>query len=99
MPEEFVAIPGFPTVEQAVVKAFIYSKGSVCSGGYPDIDALFQRETDERDQKKRPAILYKIQQKAIDRAMFAPLMGLRSMIGIGPRITKDAIGDMARPVL
>lgn len=137
----FTAIPGFPTVAQAVandlnaagirvrlremeratftadwqahkfhglfltasgnagnaasrVEAFIYSKGSFSAGGYPDIDALFQQQGKERDREKRAAILDKIQQLTIDRVMFAPLMDLRSLIGIGPRIAKDTIGDV-----
>ena len=54
------------------VEEFIQSKGAYAYGGYPDIDDLFQQQARERDPKKREAMLFKIQQLTIDRAMFAP---------------------------
>jgi peptide/nickel transport system substrate-binding protein len=138
---EFAAIPGFPTVAEAVmndlnaagirvrlrsmeraafyaswqekklrglfmtaagnsgnaasrVETFIQSKGGYASGGYPDIDALFQQQASERDVEKRAALLHKIQQLTIDRTMFAPVMDLRTLNGIGPRIAKHTITDV-----
>src|SRR6266550_1834331 len=73
------------------VEAFIYSKGSHAYGGYPDIDDLFQQQARERDSAKREAVLHRIQQLAIDRAMFAPLMDLRALTGIGPRMAEHTI--------
>jgi peptide/nickel transport system substrate-binding protein len=138
---DFVAIPGFPTVAEAVVndlnavgirvrlrqmeratfyanwlekklpsiymaasgnsgnaasrvEAFIWSKGSYANGGYPDIDELFLQQAGERDVKQREAMLDRIQQLTIDRAMFAPIMDLRTLNGIGPRVTKHTITDV-----
>jgi peptide/nickel transport system substrate-binding protein len=138
---EFAAIPGFPTVAEAVVndlkavgislrmrpmeraafyaewrekklrglfmtavgnsgnaasrvESFIQSKGAYAYGGYPDIDELFQQQADERDPKKREALLYKIQQLTIDRVMYAPVMDLRVLMGIGPRVAKHTITDI-----
>ena len=138
---DFAAIPGFPTVAQAVVndlnavgirvrlrqmeraafyadwrahklkgifltasgnagnaasrvEAFIYSKGSFAYGGYPDIDKLFLEQAEERDRKKRAALLDQIQQLTIDRVMFAPVYDLRALMAVGPRIAKDTIGDV-----
>ena len=48
----------------------------------------------ERDPKKREALLYKIQQLTIDRVMYAPVMDLRALMGVGPRITKHTITDV-----
>ena len=48
----------------------------------------------ERDAKKREALLHKIQQLTIDRVMYAPVMDLRALIGIGPRIAKHTITDI-----
>src|SRR5437667_802596 len=76
------------------VESFIYSKGAYAFGGYPDIDAMFLQQAGERDAKKREAILHKIQQLTIDRAMFAPVMDLRALMGIGPRVTKHTITDV-----
>ena len=139
---DFVAIPGFATVAEAVVndlraaginvrmramerasfisawqekklgaalympasgnagnaasraEAFIQSKGAYANGGYPDIDALFEQQSQERDPARRQALLYDIQQKTIDRAMFAPVMDLRALVGIGPRVVKHTVGDV-----
>jgi peptide/nickel transport system substrate-binding protein len=138
---EFAAIPGFPTVGEAVmndlnavgihvtlkqmeraafysawqqhqlhgiymvasgnsgnaasrIESFIQSKGAYANGGYPDIDEMFKQQATERDSKKRAEILDKIQQLTIDRVMFAPVMDLRALNGIGPRVTKDTITDV-----
>jgi len=76
------------------VESFIYSKGAFTFGGYPDLDELFLKQASERDAKKREAILFQIQQATIDRAMFAPVMDLRALMGIGPRVTKHTITDV-----
>ena len=70
------------------------SDGAFAYGGYPDIDELYQKQAGERDRAKREAILFKIQQLTIDRAMFAPVMDLRALMGIGPRVTKHTITDV-----
>ena len=138
---EFVAIPGFPTVGEAVlnnlnavgirmrmrpmeraafyaawqekklrplfltavgnsgnaasrVEAFIYSKGPSAYGGYPDLDEMFEQQARERDPAKRETILHRIQQLTVDRVMFAPLMDLRALQGIGPRLADHTINSI-----
>jgi peptide/nickel transport system substrate-binding protein len=138
---EFAAIPGFPTVAEAVVndlnavgirvrlrameraafyaswrekklrglfmtavgnsgnaasrvETFMQSKGAYAYGGHPDIDQLFQQQALERDVKKREAMLFKIQELTIERAMYAPVMDLRVLMGIGPRVAKHTITDI-----
>jgi peptide/nickel transport system substrate-binding protein len=138
---EFAAIPGFPTVAEAVVNdlgavgirvtlrqleraaflaawqekklrglvmtavgnsgnaasrvdAFIQSKGAYAYGGYADIDELFQQQGRERDPKVREALLFKIQELTIERAMFAPVMDLRALMGVGPRVAKHTVTDI-----
>jgi peptide/nickel transport system substrate-binding protein len=138
---EFTAIPGFPTVAEAVmndlnaagirvrlrsmerasfyaawqekklrglfmaaagnsgnaasrVETFIQSKGGYAYGGYPDIDELFQQQGSERHVAKREALLHRIQQLTIERTMYAPVMDLRTLNGIGPRIAKHTITDV-----
>ena len=73
------------------VQEFIQSKGSYAYGGYPDIDDLFLQQARERDPKKREAILFKIQQLTIDRVMYAPVMDLRTLNGVGPRVADHTI--------
>jgi peptide/nickel transport system substrate-binding protein len=76
------------------VESFIQSKGAYASGGYPDIDDLFLQQARERDVKKREALLFKIQQLTIDRVMYAPVMDLRVLMGIGPRVARHTITDI-----
>jgi len=76
------------------VEGFIQSKGAYAYGGYPDIDDLFLQQARERDVKKREALLFKIQQLTIDRVMYAPVMDLRALMGVGPRIAKHTITDV-----
>ena len=73
------------------VETFIYSKGAYAYGGYPDLDALFQQQQVERNPTTREALLHRIQQLTIERAMFAPLMDLRGLHGVGPRIAEHTI--------
>ncbi len=73
------------------VEAFIYSKGAYPTGGYDDIDELFLKQANERDRAKREALLHQIQQLTIDRAMFAPIMDLRALVRVGPRVVEHQI--------
>ena len=72
----------------------MYSKGSYAYGGYPDIDELFQQQARERDPARREALLHRIQQLTIDRAMFAPIMDLRALMGVGPRVAEHTINSI-----
>jgi peptide/nickel transport system substrate-binding protein len=76
------------------VEAFIYSKGASAYGGYPDIDELFQQQARERNVAKREALLHRIQELTIERVMFAPIMDLRGLIGVGPRVAEHTINSM-----
>jgi peptide/nickel transport system substrate-binding protein len=73
------------------VEAFMYSKGSYAYGGYPDLDDLFQQQAREREAARREALLHRIQQLTIDRVMFAPIMDLRGLRGVGPRLADPAM--------
>jgi len=90
----FMAAAGNSGNAASRVEAFIQSKGAYSYGGYPDIDELYQQQAVERDHDKRQALLYKIQQLTIERAMYAPIMDLRALMGIGPRVTKHTITDV-----
>jgi peptide/nickel transport system substrate-binding protein len=94
LPSIYMAASGNSGNAASRVDSFIYSKGAYSTGGYPDIDELFVQQAGERDAKKREAMLDKIQQLTIDRAMFAPIMDLRALNGVGPRVIKDTITDV-----
>ena len=76
------------------VETFIYSKGPYAYGGYPDIDGLYQQQAGERDRAKREALLHRIQQLTIERVMFAPIMDLRALMGVGPRVAEHTINSI-----
>jgi len=75
-------------------EAFMYSKGSYAYGGYPDLDELFEQQAVERDRTKREALLHRIQQLTIERVMFAPIMDLRGLIGVGPQLAEHTINSI-----
>ena len=76
------------------VESFMYSKGNAAYGGYPDIDELFLQQARERDPAKREVLLHRIQQLTIDRVMFAPVMDLRGLIAVGPRVAEHTINSI-----
>ena len=61
----------------------------------PDIDELYQQQAVELDRGKREAILHKIQQIMIERAIFAPIWQLAFINGVGPRVGESAFGTIA----
>jgi peptide/nickel transport system substrate-binding protein len=76
------------------VEMFMYSKGQYAYGGYPDIDELVQQQAKERDQAKREALLHRIQELTVERVMFAPIMDLRGLTGVGPRVAEHTINSI-----
>jgi peptide/nickel transport system substrate-binding protein len=77
------------------LEAFVVKGGTYVYGSYPDIDALFQQQAAEPDQKRRAAILQKIQQLVTDRAIFAPIWQLGFINGVGPRVAQSGFGLIA----
>jgi hypothetical protein len=73
------------------VETFIYSRGAYAYGGYPDIDELYQQQAQERDRAKREALLHHIQQLTVERVMFAPIVDLRALMGVGYRVAEHGI--------
>jgi peptide/nickel transport system substrate-binding protein len=77
------------------LEAFVISEGMYAYGGYPDIDGLFREQAAEPDRKKREAILHRIQQLVLDKAMFAPLLEPAFLNGVGPRVAESGLGLIA----
>jgi peptide/nickel transport system substrate-binding protein len=94
LPPIFMVAAGNSGNAASRVQSFIYSKGEYAHGGHPDIDELFLKQAAERDEKKREEMLHKIQRLTMERAMFAPIMDLRALIGVGPKITRHTITDV-----
>jgi len=74
------------------IEAFVVAGGSYVDRSYADIDGLFGEQAAELDRKKREAILHRIQQLIHDKAMFAPVLEIAFMSGVGPRVEESGLG-------
>jgi len=64
----------------------VLSTAPYASGGYPDIDDLYRQQGQERDRKKREALLHQLQRIVHDQVLQAPIYHLGFPIGVGPRV-------------
>jgi len=78
------------------LEAIAVKGGTYAYGSYPDLDEMFKQQGAELDQKKRGAILEKMQQIVNERTMFAPIWQLAFINGIGPRVGESGFGLIAR---
>ena len=74
------------------LETFVISTAPYAAGGYPDIDDLFRQQAQERDRKKREALLHQIQRLMHERVMYAPIFEPATLHGVGPRVEEPAIG-------
>src|SRR5712691_5391545 len=77
------------------LEAFVAKGGAYVYGSYPDIDALFQEQAAELDHKRREAVLHHIQQLVHERAIYAHLMQIAFLSGVGPRVGESGLGLIA----
>ena len=87
-----VTVSAAPGNAPARLESFVISGAPYASGGYPDIDDLFRQQAQERDRKKREALLHQIQRAMYDRVMFAGIFEPATLHGVGPRVEEAAIG-------
>ena len=76
----------------ARLEAFVISTGTYAYGGYPDIDDLFRQQAQERDRRKREALLHQIQRLMHERIVHAPIFEPATLHGVGPRVAEPAVG-------
>jgi peptide/nickel transport system substrate-binding protein len=74
------------------LQAFVVKGGGYVYGNYPDIDELFAKQAVELDDKKREAILHKIQQLVHERAIYGHLWQLAFINGAGARVKESGLG-------
>jgi peptide/nickel transport system substrate-binding protein len=87
-----VTVSAAPGSASSRIESFVISSAPYASGGYPDIDELFRQQAQERDRKKREALLHQIQRWMHERVMFAPIFEPATLHGVGPRVEEPAIG-------
>jgi peptide/nickel transport system substrate-binding protein len=85
---------GFASVGNIATRleTFVVNGGAYAYGSYPDIDALYQEQAVELDRTKRQAILTKVQQLVLEKAIFAPIFQLAFINAVGPRIDESGFG-------
>ena len=74
------------------LEAFVVTGGTYVYGSYPDLDGLFQEQGTELDRKRREAMLHKMQQLVLEKAMYAPIWELAFLNGVGPRVRESGLG-------
>ncbi len=74
------------------LEAFVVTGGAYVYGSYPDLDGLFQEQASELDRKRREAMLHRMQQLVLDKAMYAPIWELAFLNGVGPRVQESGLG-------
>ena len=72
--------------------AFLVKGGPYAYGNDTEIDALYQQQADVLDRKKREAILAEMQRLVSERTIFAPLLQLAFINGVGPRVGESGFG-------
>jgi peptide/nickel transport system substrate-binding protein len=72
--------------------AFVVKGGPYAYGNDPDIDALYQQQAGELNHKRRGEILAKMQQLVSERTIYAPLLQLAFINGVGPSVGESGFG-------
>jgi len=92
----FVTVTGAPGNAASRIENFVISNASYATGGYPDIDDLFRQQAQERDRKKREALLHQIQRLMHERVMYGGIFEPATLHGIGPRVEEAGVGLSAQ---
>ena len=74
--------------------AFVVKGGPYAYGDYPEIDALYSQQAAQLDHQKRAEILAKMQQLIHQKTVFAPLLQLAFINGVGPRVGESSFGSI-----
>ena len=84
--------PGVAGNASTWLDGFAMSWGSRSSGGYPDLEALFKQQAQERDRDKREALLHQLQRGIAERVMVAPFFQFAWMTAVNRRVAEPSLG-------
>jgi peptide/nickel transport system substrate-binding protein len=87
-----VAVTAAPGNAASRLENFILSSSPYASGGLPELDDLIRQQAQERDRKKREALIHQAQKLMHERVMHAPIFEPATLHGVGPRVEEAAIG-------
>ena len=71
---------------------YVVSWGEFTYGGFPDLDALFKQQAQERDLTRREGMLHELQRLVQERVTFAPLFEFVGLHVVGPRVEESGLG-------
>jgi peptide/nickel transport system substrate-binding protein len=71
------------------LESYVVKGGAFSYGSYPDIDALYPRQAVELDHERRAALLRKMQELVLEKAIYAPIWQLAFINGVGPRVAES----------
>src|SRR5881409_678093 len=92
----FVTVTAAPGNAASRIENFVITTAPYATGGYPDIDELYQQQAQERDRKKREALLHQIQRLMHERVMYGGIFEPATLHGIGPRVEEAGVGLSAQ---
>src|SRR6267378_7871933 len=87
----FVGATGSAGNASTRLEAFATSKGGLIYGTIPEVEALFARQIQEMDRKKREEMLHQIQRILADRVTFAPIWENGFIRAFGPRVEESGL--------
>jgi peptide/nickel transport system substrate-binding protein len=87
----FVGATGSAGNASTRIEAFATSKGLYSYGSIPEVEALFARQIQEMDRKKREDMLHQIQRILADRMYFAPIWENGFIRAFGPRMEEAGL--------
>jgi peptide/nickel transport system substrate-binding protein len=87
-----VGVSAAPGNAASRLENFVLSGAPYAAGGYPDLDELIRQQAQERDRKKREALVHQIQKLMHERVMHAPIFEPATLHGVGPRVEEAAVG-------
>jgi len=87
----FIGATGTAGNASTRLEAFATSKGGLAYGAVPEVEALFVRQLQEVDRRKREETLHQIQRLLADRVAFAPIWENGFIRAVGPRVEEPAL--------
>jgi peptide/nickel transport system substrate-binding protein len=87
----FVGASGSAGNASTRIEPFATTKGVSSYGTLPEVEALFQRQLQELDRKKREDMLHQIQRLLAERVVFAPIWENGFIRAYGPRVEEAGL--------
>ena len=87
----FVGATGAAGNASTRIEPYATSRGTGAYGTLPEVEALFTKQLQEMDRKKREEMLHQIQRILADRVVFAPIWEKGFIRAFGPRVEEAGL--------